>query len=237
VPEEPKRLAKVVMDLVPCSRREAEQYIDQGWVRVDGRVVDLPQFRVTNERVEVDPQAQLQGADPVTLLMHKPPGMSNADAQALLGNATRWSGDSSGIRPAKSHGFSLTALLPLPVPAEGLSVFSQDFRIVRKLQEDARVMEQELIADVTGTIAPNGLARLCNGLSYEGRALPPARVSWQNETRLRFAVKGITAEMVPWMCGQVGLKLTALKRIRIGRVPMAGLPPGQWRYLPPGERF
>ena len=80
-------------------------------------------------------------------------------------------------------------------------------------------------------------ARLGRGLSYEGRAMPPARVSWQNETRLRFAVKGIAPEWVPWMCEQVGLKLTALRRIRIGRIAMAGLPLGQWRYLPPGERF
>jgi 23S rRNA pseudouridine2604 synthase len=39
------------------------------------------------------------------------------------------------------------------------------------------------------------------------------------------------------MCEQVGLRLVALKRIRIGRLPMAGLQPGQWRYLQPGERF
>ena len=67
--------------------------------------------------------------------------------------------------------------------------------------------------------------------------MPPARVSWQSETRLRFAVKGIAPQALPWMCAQVGLELTALKRLRIGRIPMAGLPPGQWRYLPPGERF
>jgi 23S rRNA pseudouridine2604 synthase len=62
-------------------------------------------------------------------------------------------------------------------------------------------------------------------------------VSWQSEARLRFAVKGIPAELIPWMCAQVGLELTALKRIRLGRVPMAALPPGQWRYLRPHERF
>ncbi|MCY1552658.1 hypothetical protein D9M68_890660 [compost metagenome] len=62
-------------------------------------------------------------------------------------------------------------------------------------------------------------------------------MSWQSETRLRFAVKGIAPQWVPWMCEQVGLRVTALKRIRIGRIPMAAMPPGQWRYLPAGERF
>lgn len=235
--DEPQRLAKVVAALVPCSRREAEQYITEGRVRVDGKVVDLPQLRTTREHVEIDRQAGLQPLVPVTLLLHKPAGMATAQAQALLGEPTHWAGDTSGIRPQRGHGAGLVALLPLPVQAAGLAVFSQDPKIMRKLQEDADLVEQELVAEVSGTIAPGGLARLCHGLVFEGRALPPARVSWQSEARLRFALKGIAPEWVPWMCAQVGLKLTDLKRIRIGRVPMAGLPPGQWRYLPQGERF
>ncbi|GAB3667390.1 RNA pseudouridine synthase [Ramlibacter alkalitolerans] len=237
LPEEPKRLSKVVAALVPCSRREAEQYIAEGWVRVNGKVVEEPQFRVSGEKVEIDARANLQPATPATFLLHKPPGTRTEDAQALLGAATHWQGDTSGIRRVKSHAVGLAALLALPKPAEGLSVFSQDARIVRKLREDANVIEQELVAEVTGTLVPGGLSRLCAGLVFEGRPLPPARVSWQSEARLRFAVKGIAPEMVPWMCAQVGLKLTALRRLRIGRVPMAGLPPGQWRYLAAGERF
>jgi 23S rRNA pseudouridine2604 synthase len=238
VTDEPQRLSKVVAALVPCSRREAEQYIAEGWVRVDGAVVEEPQFRVGEaQRVEIDPKARLQAVGPATLLMHKPAGMSTAQAQAMLGAASHWTGDTSGIRRIKSHGVGLVALLALPTPASGLSVFSQDGRIVRKLTEDAGQIEQELVVDVSGTIAPNGLARLCRGLAFEGKAMPPARVSWQSETRLRFATKGIAPEWVPWMCEQVGLKVAALKRLRIGRVSMAGLPVGQWRYLPEGERF
>lgn len=238
MPEEPQRLSRHVAALVPCSRSKAEQYIAQGWVSVDGKRVEEPQLLVADgQRVEVDPRAQLQPALPATLLLHKPAGTPGAQAQALIGAASHWTGDTSGIRPLKSHAAGLTALLPLPPPASGLAVFSQDARIVRKLTEDARLIEQELVAEVSGTIAPNGLARLCRGLAFEGKALPPARVSWQSEARLRFAVKGIAPELVPWMCEQVGLQLTALRRIRIGRIPMANLPPGQWRYLPPGERF
>jgi 23S rRNA pseudouridine2604 synthase len=68
-PEEPQRLSKRVAALVPCSRREAEQYITQGWVRVDGAQVEEPQFRVAGtQRVEIDPQARLQPMAPATLL-------------------------------------------------------------------------------------------------------------------------------------------------------------------------
>jgi len=128
-------------------------------------------------------------------------------------------------------------LMPLPAPASGLAVYSQDRRVIRKLTEDALHLEQELVAEVGGSIAPGGLALLSEGLVFEGRPLPPAKVSWQNETRLRFATKGIPPGLVEWMCAQAGLQLVGLKRIRLARLPMAGLAPSHWRYLLPGERF
>ena len=237
MPDESTRLSKVVAALVPCSRREAEQYITEGWVRVDGQVVDAPQARVTGQRVEVDAKAHLQPPVPATVLLHKPPGMPGREALASIGAGTRWTGDTTGIVRVKSHAVGLAEDLPLPDAASGLVVFSQDGRVVRKLQEDANLLEQELVAEVAGTPPPHGLARLQRGLVFEGWALPPARVSWQSETRLRFAVKGIRPDLVPWMCEQVGLRVTALRRLRIGRVPLAGLPVGQWRYLAPGEKF
>jgi 23S rRNA pseudouridine2604 synthase len=234
---EPERLAKRVAALVPCSRREAELYIEGGWVRVDGKVIDEPQFRVADQRIEIDPSASADALEPVTLLLHKPAGMNEFQALQSLGVATRFGGDASGIRPVRKHFKDLRQLLALPDPASGLAVFSQDGRIIRKLVEDAATTEQELIAQVTGRIAENGLEKLCRGLVYEGHPLPPVKASWQNEERLRFAMKGIRPDVVEWMCAQVGLRLVALRRIRIGRVPMAGLPEGQWRYLLPHERF
>jgi 23S rRNA pseudouridine2604 synthase len=233
---EPVRLAKRVAALVPCSRREAEQYIEGGWVRVDGKVIEEPQFRVSDEKVELDPGAKLAQLEPVTLILHKPAGMTYDEGQNLLVPDARSRDDLYAIRMIKRHFMQLTPLLPLPAPASGLAVFSQAARVVRKLTDDALAIEQELIADITGE-APQGLDLLCHGLAFEGRALPPAKVSWQNERRLRFALKGISPALVPWMCEQVGLRVIALKRIRLGRLPMAGLAVGQWRYLRPGERF
>jgi 23S rRNA pseudouridine2604 synthase len=158
-------------------------------------------------------------------------------AQELLGAAMRWPQDPSGSRRVKSHVAGLRTLLPLPAPAEGLCVFSQDARIVRKLQEDAQLIEQEFVAEVSGAIRDRGLERMSGGLAFEGRKLPAVRASWQSEHRLRIATKGFPLDLVPWMCEQVGLRLVSLKRIRIGRVPMAGLPQGQWRYRSASERF
>ena len=188
---EPVRLAKHVAAMVPCSRREAEQYIEGGWVRVDGVVIEEPHFRVTDQKVELDPGASTAALEPVTLLLHKPAGIAYEEAQRLLVPANRASEDASGIRTVKRHFAQLAGLVPLPSQASGLAVYSQDRRIVRKLTEDALHIEQELVAEVSGQIAPGGLALLCHGLVFEGRPLPPVKASWQNEQRLRFAVKGI----------------------------------------------
>ena len=226
------RLSKRVAALVPCSRSEAERYIEGGWVKVDGQVETSPQARVTPaQQVALDSEASLLALAPVTLLWHQVPGA------ALPGPQDRWSGDRSGLRVAPGLLRHLTPLLPLPPEASGLAVFSQDRRILRKFGEEGWLLEQELIVEVSGQIAEGGLARLAHGLVWRGEPLPPAKVSWQSEQRLRFAFKGIDPALVPWMCGQVGLVVTGLRRIRIGRLPLAPLPAGQWRCLQPHERF
>src|SRR5690606_29390322 len=91
--------------------------------------------------------------------------------------------------------------------------------------------------EVEGSLEPWGLSRLSHGLTFEGRELPPGKVSWQNETRLRFALKGPRPGQLRDMCTQVGLEVVSIRRLRIGRIPLAKMPPGAWRYLPVGEKF
>ena len=234
---EPVRLAKRVAALTQCSRREADMYIEGGWVRVDGEVVDEPQCMVGDQQVVIDPHAKLEPIEPATLVMHKPPGIGAEQARALIVPASRAEDDASGIRLSKRHFARLESPLPLPDLASGLLVFTQDWRTKRHLEDDFDRIEQEIIVEVNGTIAPNGLALLCHGLKVNSYALPPIKVSWQNETHLRFALKRIAPTQIERMCDAVGLKVLAMKRIRIGRVPMARLQPGQWRYLAVGDRF
>ena len=241
---EPVRLAKRVAELRGCSRREAEQTITGGWVRVDGIVIEEPQFRVTDQRIEIDPKADLSQAEPVTLLLNKPPDYSaQADshgdkpASQLLSSASLWSEDASGIRPLKRHFAQLTACVPLEPDASGLVVFTQDWRVARKLAEDAATLEHEIIVEVAGELPPNGLKRLNQGIPFQGRTPPSIKVSWQNETRLRVALKGTQPGQIVHMCEAFGLKVLAMKRIRLGGVSMGKLPPGQWRYLREDERF
>ena len=234
---EPLRLAKHVAALAQCSRREAEMYIEGGWVRVDGQIVEEPQFKVLEQRIEIDPHAKLEPAEPATLVLHKPAGASVDQARALIRAESHSTEDATGIRLLKRHFARLESPLSLPDQASGLVVFTQDWRVKRRLEEDFDRIEQEMVVEVAGTLAPNGLAMLNHGLSFDNYALPPIKVSWQNETHLRFALKRIAPEKIERMCNAVGLKVLAMKRIRIGRIPMSRLQPGQWRYLAATDRF
>ncbi len=236
---DPVRLAKRLAELVPCSRREAELYIAGGWVLVDGQVVEEPQFMVSQQKVELHPDATLVPVEPVTILFHQP---SDADMNAvsvpqLICADTRAADDRSGIHLLKQHFIRLTQGTPLEIHASGLTVFTQDFRVTRKLTDDAATIEQEYVVEVAGELIADGLKLLNHGLSYNGKALPPIKVSWQNETRLRFALKGVKPGQIAHMCKVVGLQVLSMKRLRIGRVSMGKLPLGQWRYLLPYEKF
>ncbi len=238
---DPIRLARRVADLVHCSRAEAEQYVEGGWVSVDGQVVEQPQHLVSGERVEIDPDARLEASEPATVLLHKPTGMQAIEgrnpAAALVTPENRWADDASGVRLLQRHFLRLTPMVPLDDEASGLVVLTQDGRVWRRLDEDADLIEHEYIVETSGQIAPYGLRRLNHGLRYRGGELLPCKVSWQNEIRLRFAIKAVRPGQLRDMCAQVGLEVVAIRRIRIGKVPLAKMPVGQWRYLPVGERF
>ncbi|MET0894181.1 MAG: RNA pseudouridine synthase, partial [Pseudoxanthomonas sp.] len=188
---DPVRLAKRVAEIAGCSRREADQYIQGGWVTVDGEVIDAPQHPITDQAVVIDPEADLEVAEPATLLLHKPAGLACEAAPKLATPESRTAGDDPSIRLLKRHFVRLTPLMPMDDEASGLVVLSQDGRVWRRLSEDADLIEQEFVVEVSGELAPYGLPRLCDGMLYQGRALPRAKVSWQSENRLRFAIKAV----------------------------------------------
>lgn len=238
---EAERLSKRLIQQTSCSRREAELYIEGGWVTVDGQVVEEPQHPVSDERIELLPGARAETQPPVTLLLHKPVGVGCGlganSAQQLLSHTHRWAEDASGIRPLNRHLRRLELLTPLETDASGLLVFSQSHAVVRLFKEKGATLEQEYLIEVAGTLDEKGLKRLAFGLSYKGVTLPPCKVSWQSETRLRFAIKAVQPGQLRAMCESVGLQVLGIRRLRFGRTGLAKLPVGQWRYLGPNEKF
>jgi 23S rRNA pseudouridine2604 synthase len=234
---EPTRLSKRLIELVGCSRREAELFIEGGWVTVDGEVVEEPQFKVENQKVELNPEAKADAPEPVTILLYKPAGLADDRALALISPGTLSPDHSFSKRPLKGHFLRLEPISTMQANASGLMIFSQDWKILRKLTDDRSKIEQEYVVEVSGDMVPHGLNRLNHGMTYKGKELPKVKASWQNETRLRFAMKNPQPGAIAQLCEAVGLKVVSLRRIRVGGVSIGKVPEGQWRYMTDKEKF
>ena len=228
---EPVRLSKRLAGLTGCSRREAELYILNGWVTVDGEIIDTPQHHVSDEQtIVLHPNARPEPVPPVTLILHQPAGAT--DALALLTPQTRLA-DHINTRVLSAHFKNQQFALALPPEASGLVVCSQDWHLLRRLQEKADRIEQEYLVEVSGGSSadgpPNLPARAAN--------LPPPKVSWQSETRLRLVLKQPQPGEITLLCAAAGLQTVNLKRLRLGALSLGKLPAGQWRYLHPTEKI
>ncbi len=274
--DEGERLSKHVMQLKGCSRKEAEQYIQGGFVTVNGVVVEEPAHRVDTQTVALDPQASLLLMNSVTLILNKPPGTTDGleeldedeepprpapqragpgatrgargtrngtppNARSLLTPHNHWEHDPAEIRTLKRHFNDLEADVELETGASGLVVFTQDWRTTRKLSEDLSIMEHEYLVEVKGEVEPDALKPIGYALKDDRNNLPQVKVSVSSSSpemsRIRFAIKGSHPGLVAYLCGEAKLEILGMRRIRLGRVTIADLPVGQWRYLADWEKF
>lgn len=244
MPGEPTRLSKLMAARGLCSRREADTYIERGWVFVNGQRIDQLGTRVDPDcDIRLDARARRTQASHATLLLHKPVGYVSGQpepgmkpATLLIRPETQWPDDA----PRRFSPALLRGLAPagrLDVDSTGLLVLTQDGCIARKLIGEDSDIEKEYLVRVEGRLDERGLSLLNHGLELDGRKLRPARVAWQNSDQLRFVLKEGRKRQIRRMCEQVGLKVVGLKRVRIGRVRLGTLPVGQWRFLREEEAF
>ena len=239
------RLSKRMSELGLCSRREADTYIEKGWVEVDGEVVsELGSKVFPHQKISLRSSAEHTQQNRVTILINKPIGYVSGQAEldykpaiALLDNTTHWKEDESPLRFHRSLLFGLAPAGRLDIDSQGLLVLTQDGRIAKQLIGKDSNVDKEYLVRVHGKLDDSGLALLCQGLKLDGEYLRPAKVTWQNEDQLRFVLREGKKRQIRRMCELVGLKVSGLKRIRIGRIKLGKLPVGQWRFLGPGEYF
>lgn len=246
---EPVRLSKRMSELGLCSRREADEWIERGWVRVDGQVVNVLGSKVLpNQRVSIERQASAQQAQRVTVLLNKPVGYVSGQAEdgykpasVLVRPENHWDQDPTGLT---FHASQLKSLVPagrLDIDSVGLLVLTQDGRIAKQLIGENSPINKEYLVRVQyskpGRLPDADLKRLNHGLSLDGKALKPAKVRWQNDDQLSFTLWEGKKRQIRRMCEAVGLRVLGLKRVRIGNVKLGDLPEGQWRYMRVDEEF
>ena len=243
------RLSKRMSELGLSSRREADEWIAKGWVKVDGKVVsELGSKVLPSQKITIEKQASAEQSRKATILINKPVGYVSGQAEdgyqpavVLIKPENRWEEDKS---PMKFHRDQLKSLVPagrLDIDSVGLLVLTQDGRVAKKLIGETTEIEKEYLVRVRytkpGKLPDADLQRLNHGLMMDGKKLLPAKVTWQNDDQLRFILKEGRKRQIRRMCDMVGLKVTGLKRVRIGNVRLGYLPEGQWRYLRDDEQF
>ncbi len=238
------RLSKLMAQRGLCSRREADVYIERGWVYVDGQVINVLGTRINPESaITLSGQAKSQQQQLVTILLHKPIGYVSGQpepgyqpAVTLIRSDTQWrEGGGLPFSPGMLKGLAPAGRLD--IDSTGLLVMTQDGRVARQLIGDDSDIEKEYLVRVEGRLDEHGLNLLNHGLSLDDKVLRPAKVTWQNEDQLKFVLKEGRKRQIRRMCELVGLKVVGLKRVRIGQVSLGHLPLGQWRVVREDERF
>lgn len=244
-PKEPPRLSRRMSELGLCSRREADEWIENGWVMVDGVVVKTLGARVhPKAKIEIKAAASKHQSEEVTILLNKPEDVlceageeGQSAALALIRGANHWAEDESAYTFKATHLRRLALAGKLDTDSSGMVVFTQEGSVARRVNGDEARMEKEYQVKVKGELVEGGLEKLRQGLSLDDIRLKAAQVSWQTEGTLRFVLRESRPRQIHRMCELVGLTVVGIKRIRIGSVSLGKLPVGQWRYLRDNERF
>lgn len=246
------RLSKRMGELGICSRREADSWIEKGWVSVDGvKITELGTKIRPDQKITINNAAKTEQAEKVTILLNKPLGYVSGQAEdgyepakVLITDENHWSED-----PVKKvfKPFQRKGLVPagrLDINSTGLLVLTQDGRVAKKLIGEESNVDKEYIVRVTpvdGTSNadfPEEKLQLLNfGLEIDGKKLLRAKVEWINDNQLRFVLREGRNRQIRKMCEAVGLKVLQLKRVRIGGINLGKLPIGKWRYLQENESF
>ena len=245
IPVPQERVSKLLAQRGICSRREADVYIEKGWVYVDGSQVTQLGTKVDSSKtVTLHREAERRQQSRMTVILNKPLGVvSSASgkgyplAATLVTAANLYTGkDQRPIRQLKS----LTGLAPagrLDIDSQGLLVLTQDGRIARLLIGPDSTIEKEYVVQIRGDLTAAKLDRLRHGLHLDGRLLRRAKVSRIGDDKLRIVLTEGRKRQIRRMCELVGLEVSSLKRVRVGNIRLKHLPVGKWRYLARSERF
>ena len=176
-PSATSRLNKRMAELRMCSRREADAWIEQGWVKVNGELANMGQQVTLNDRITVDKAAEQQQDRQVTILLHKPMGYVSGQAEdghqpaiTLINPRSHWMGDPSKMRFTPPHLRGLAPAGRLDIDSTGLLVLTQDGRVARQLIGEDSEMEKEYLVRVAYTGHENTAAAAAASATYGGKS-------------------------------------------------------------------
>ena len=236
--EEPVKLSKLLGDRGLCTPREADSYIQRGWVIVNGERASGLGMRVhPAAEIRLAPEARGEQSRRVTILLNKPAGAAAAASTvAMIRPETldlRYDGPS--FHP--SHLDALAVAGPADDEVGGLVVLTQDDRVAQQLLGTDAAIEEEYLVRTEGVVSDAGLDILRDAGEIDGEAARPRQADRQNDARLRLVFAVGQPRRIDHLCELAGVKAVDVQRVRIGHVRLGDLRPGQWRYLRDDENF
>lgn len=225
---EPKRLNKFISDSGFCSRRDADELIEQGRVTVNGKIPTDSGMKVTpKDKVRIDDEMlRVKQEKPVYLIFNKPANMSATSDMAVRDNVVRAINFPATLEP--------TAMLERE--AEGIIFLSNDGDFVRGVKRADNKFEKEYIVTVDKMITSDFLQKISGGgAPIPGEERVNNSVSKETQTRFRITLKPGTDHYLKRMCESLGYKVVHLQRVGFGEFSLAKLPSGHWRVLTPQE--
>ncbi|MEK9771350.1 MAG: pseudouridine synthase [Nitrosomonadales bacterium] len=235
------RISKLLSERNICSRREADDFIQKGYVYLDGKkVTELGTKAYPDQHLELRKEGAVLQKNKKTILLHKPISyVSHADDDKKYKSALSLITPENffGEENLKQSFFKIAPAGRLDIDSTGLLVLTEDGVVAKQIIQEDSDIEKEYLVRVKGQLSDHGLKLLNFGLALDGKPLKKANVRWLNEDQLIFVLKEGKKRQIRRMCELVGLKVTGLKRVRIGRVKLGQLPVGKWRFLLPSEKF
>ncbi len=237
------RPAKLLSEKGICSRREAEAWIEKRWVFFDDQVCEHPGARVSpNSKITLAPPARKIQSDSVTILLHKPIGFVSSQPE---------DGYEPAIRLLKPENFDGEKLPPwdalrlehlrvcgrLDIDSQGLLIFTQDGRVAKTLIGPESQVEKEYLVRLEREITETQIRQLRDTRELDGEVLKPMDIQRLTPVSIKMILREGKKRQIRRVCEQVGLRVTGLKRVRVGRIMLGHLPEGHWRIVGESESF
>ncbi len=218
-------LNKYISDTGFCSRREADKYIEQCRVSINGKDAHKGNRVKEGDDVRVDGEPLKKKKQTVYLALNKPKGIT----------CTTDLKDKTNIIDFVNYKTRIFPVGRLDKRSEGLIFLTNDGDIVNKILRAGNQHEKEYIVSVDQPISPEFINKMRNGVRILGTVTQKCFVKQEGTNRFKIIlVQGLNRQ-IRRMCENLGYNVESLKRIRIMNMTLTGLPPGKWRYFTANE--
>ncbi|GCD08405.1 23S rRNA pseudouridine(2604) synthase RluF [Clostridium tagluense] len=219
------RLNKFISETGFCSRRAADKMIDEGKVKVNGKIPEMGTQVSAADFIEINGKPLKKREELVYLAFNKPVGITCTTEHKIKGNIIDFINFPKRIFPIGR----------LDKPSQGLIFLTNDGDIVNKILRSGNNHEKEYIVAVDKPITTDFIKNMANGIAILNTVTKKCFVRKESKYVFRIILTEGLNRQIRRMCECLGYAVVRLERLRIMNVSIAKLPIGKWRYITQNE--